>query len=147
MYMNIGELFVGGLSGGGVVFSWNGKVLRSFAVEYFGQWSSDEDVLHLDEAVRYADGRLVQRHWAIAFDEAGRGLGYEGDRRSRVRARGLKDRVRMVYDRPLGAGAEIAAPRVVFELFEAPGGGVEMQGKVALLGFVLQRTEATLKRI
>jgi len=145
--MKLGDIFVGGLSGEGVVFSWTGKSLRTFSVEFVGQWSSDNDILHLDETVRYADGRIVRRNWAVVLDESGRALGYEGDRRSRVRARRLKDRVRMIYDRPLGGGAEIAAPRIVFDLFETPDRGLEMRGRVALLGLVLQRTRAMLKRV
>ena len=145
--MNIGEIFVGGLSGRGVVLGSRGRILRTFSAQYFGQWSSDADILHLDETVRYADGRSVRRNWAIAIDDSGRALGYEGDRRSRVRAHSVNDHVRMIYDRPLGGGAEIAAPRVVFDLFETPDRGVEMLGRVALLGLVLQRTQASLKRV
>ncbi len=143
---NIGRLFLDGLAGDGVVTGCTGKVLRSFSVEFYGLWSMDDDILHLDETVRYADGREIQRHWTVRFDGKGRFHGYDANRVSRLRAHIVGDKVRMVYDRPLGGGAEIAAPRVVMDLSQTDDGGVCLNGRVGMLGLVFQRTRAKLRK-
>ncbi|HEY2658381.1 MAG TPA: DUF3833 family protein [Caulobacteraceae bacterium] len=140
------SLFLGVLVGQGVVTAWTGRPLRTFSVEFRGQWSMDADVLLLDETVRYADGRLLQRNWTVEFDARGHIHGFDAHRSSRLRARPVGEAVRLIYDRPLGAGAEIAAPRVVMNLTQTEDGALLMNGGVQLLGLMLQRTKVELRR-
>lgn len=145
--IDLRELFDGRLRGEGLVASWSGRALRTFTVEFHGQRPVDADVMLLDEIVRYADGRLVRRNWTVEFDPNGRILGFDANRSSRLRAYPIGDAIRLIYDRPLGAGAEIAAPRVVMHLSRTEDGALRMEGGVRLCGLLLQRTEVLLQRL
>ncbi len=137
-------MFLGGLAGDGVVTDITGKAVQSFSVEFFSQWSIGADALHLDETMIYERGRRERRSWAMQADGRGRMLGYDSGRRIRLRALAGRDKVRLVYDRPLGAGAEIAGPRTVIDLMQSGDGSVRMEGRMALLGLPYQRTRAVL---
>ena len=141
----MGQILIGALSGDGVVTGLTGKAVQTFRVEYFGQWSIDHDALHLDETRIFADGRRERRNWAIQVDPHGKLVGYDTDRKARVRAELGDDHVRLVYDAPLGAGAEIAAPRTVVDLTQNADGSVSLEGRAKVLGLPFQRTRAVLR--
>ena len=140
------DLFLGGLVGDAVVTGWTGRAVENFTVEYFGQWSIGADALHLDETRTYPDGRREQRNWALQMDRRGRLVGYDAERRARLRATMRRGRTRVIYDEPLGGGAEIAAPRTVIDFVVNDDGSVRLEGREALLGLPYQRTHAVLRR-
>lgn len=145
--LDLRSLFVGRLTGQGEVRGFTGKILRTFTVEYLGEWSIGYDALHLDERVDYADGRMVERHWAIQFDAEGQMVGYDSQQAARLRSRRADGRVRLIFDRPSGLTREISAPRVELDVFEEPDRSVRLIGRVGLLGLTVQRTRVVLSRV
>ena len=141
------HILIGALAGDGVVTGLTGKEVQTVRLEYFGQWSMDHDALHLDETRIFADGRRERRNWAIQVDPRGELVGYDSDRRARVRAEVGDDHVRLVYDAPLGVGAEIAAPRTVVDLTQNPDGSVSLDSRAQVLGLPYRRTRAVLQRL
>ena len=141
------QILIGGLSGDGVITGLTGKAVQTFRVEYFGQWSIDHDALHLDETRVFDDGREERRNWALQLDSHGKLVGYDADRRARVRAEVGDDHVRLVYDAPLGVGTEIATPRTVVDLTENADGSIILEGSAKLLGLPFRRTRAVLRRL
>ena len=144
--LDLKPLLVGTLSGQGEVFGLSGRRKRGFDLAFFGEWTIGYDALHLDEVLVYDNGRQVRRHWAIQFDADGGLLGYDSHQAARMRGRALPDKIRVVFDRPLGLAQELAAPRVVIDVFEAPDGGLRLEGRLSLFGLVVQRTQASLRR-
>jgi hypothetical protein len=141
------QILIGGLAGDGVVTGLTGKEVRTVRVQYFGQWSIAHDALHLDETRVFDDGREERRNWAIQVDARGKLVGYDIDRRERVRAQVGEGHVRLVYDAPLGGGAEIAGPRTVIDLKQNPDGSVSLDSRAKVLGLPYRRTRAVLKRL
>jgi len=138
--------FVGRRLGEGVVLGLTGKTLGRFSIEFFGEWSIGHDALHLDEKVAYADGRSVERHWAVQFDSAGALVGYDSHQAARIRAQRRGSSVRVLFDRPNSFAPRIAAPRVVVDVAETPEGHLQLDGRTAVLGVALQQARATLRR-
>lgn len=58
-----------------------------------------------------------------------------------------ENRVRLVYDAPMGGGTEIAGPRTVIDLRQNPDGSVSLEGRAKLLGLPYRRTRAVLQRL
>ncbi|QUD87022.1 DUF3833 family protein [Phenylobacterium montanum] len=141
------QILIGALSGDGVVTDLAGREVQTVRLEYFGQWSMGHDALHLDELRIFADGRTERRNWAIQVDARGKLVGYDTDRRARVRAEVSENRVRLVYDAPMGGGTEIAGPRTVIDLRQNPDGSVSLEGRAKLLGLPYRRTRAVLQRL
>jgi hypothetical protein len=141
------QILLGALSGDGVVIGMTGRAVETVRLEYFGQWSMAHDALHLDETRIFADGRRERRNFAIQVDPRGNLVGYDADRRARVRAEVGEGHVRLVYDAPTGVGTEIAGPRTVIDLRQNADGSVSLEGRAKVLGLPYRRTRAVLRRM
>ncbi|MDR3507476.1 MAG: DUF3833 family protein [Caulobacteraceae bacterium] len=142
---NLTAFFVGRLAGHARVTGLTGRLVRTFRVEFFGEWSIGEDALYLDQSAHFDNGKTVHRHWAVQF-EGDRLAGHDSKGEGRVQGRIVSNRVRLIFYRPIGVAAEVAPNRLVLEFREDNDGYLIMDGRAVFLGLTVRRTLGRLSR-
>jgi hypothetical protein len=130
--------------GHGVVRGPLGRVLRSFTVTYAGVWSAPHGAFHVDEEVRYVDGRVVRRHWGIVADPAG-GWSGSDDAGGRMVLRDRGDRLVLDFDRSKAVGG-FSVGRLRLELTPQGPDVLRGRGVTRWAGLPVARTEITFAR-